>query len=719
MASPYASAARGIEAGFGMALRADEAAEAKRARKVQEERQAKADEQAAEVHGLRVRQLRTGMEEHDEDRAVKGVTARLAEIERQAAAAQSAGGKVDPALAQEHGELTDLMAGRARRARGVLERLSPQAQTGGEAPNPAVGAAGATDTDLGTIAQDARNFWSKAATGQADPLTTSGPELRMHLAAATGVKVDELPEVVQGTKDVVTGMQTANQGLVISGMNKAMLGRLRIGVGGESPYGGTITRKEIIGLDPAIDASGQAHPNRFIPRLRVYVQGVSPTGGEMYYDAPMTQNGSTEESDKVVAIDVKRGMDWMGNMGMLAEIVKRPDLASKLKESDGGRSDAYIDRLRNLTRPKPKLLQTRGGDIIAAYDDGSAEVMREGPAKAAPPAKRIEQKNSDGTVTTMEWNGQEYVPVKGTEGAPRTVKARPAGAAAAPPSIGGAAKSLAGVQAPNQMDKAVDFWARAAIAGDREWQVGLARGGKEATDLIKRVKFRIPELAAEWNISPQEFGSIRAQQQALGATLKDLTKRSAAIQLFSSKTEADMQVFERIAGDLQRTNPKILAVPINEARRYLSSTDQKALDLAARQVAMEYERLIQGGAMSVAQLPVAARIDAKKLLNGDMPLDEANAALKVMRMEMANSKRTAAESETRIIERMNSLGVPSGKPGMGGATNATGQASAPAPAPAPAAASGLPQRPAGVPPTAKYSPSRNEWWDNGRKVWPQ
>ena len=706
MASPYASAARGIEAGFGMALRADEAAEAKRARKVQEERQAKADEQAAEVHGLRVRQLRTGMEEHDEDRAIKGVTARLAEIERQAAAAQAAGGKVDPALAQEHGELTDLMAGRARRARGVLERLSPQAQTGGEAPNPVVGAAGATDTDLGVVAQQARDFWSRAATGQADPLTTSGPELRMHLAAATGVKVDELPEVVQGTKDVVTGMQTANQGLVISGMNKAMLGRLRIGVGGESPYGGTITRKEIIGLDPAIDASGQAHPNRFIPRLRVYVQGVSPTGGEMYYDAPMTQNGSTEESDKVVAIDVKRGMDWMGNMGMLAEIVKRPDIATKLAEGDGGKSDAYIDRLRNLTRPKPKLLQTRGGDIIAAYDDGSAEVMREGPAKAAPPAKRIEQKNSDGTVTTMEWNGQEYVPVKGTEGAPRTVKARPAGGGG-----GGGSPALGGATPPGKPDDAVEFWARAVIAGDKDWQVGLSRS-KTGSDLIEKVKRRVPMLAKEMGLDPQDIGTARAQSAALGATLKELTKRAEAIALFSSKTEKDMRTFEQIATELGRTNPTIIAKPINAVRRALSDADQARLDLAARQMATEYERLINGGALSVAQLPVAARLDAQKLVNGDMPLEQVLAITKVMRLEMDNAKAAANESRSKVTEQLRQLGrgVPTGAPGTPNAGGA---------APAPAAASGLPQRPAGVPPTAKYSPSRNEWWDNGRKVWPQ
>ncbi len=706
MASPYASAARGVEAGFGMALRADEAAEAKRARKVQEERQAKADEQSTEVHGLRVRQLRTGMEEHDEDRAIKGVTARLAEIERQAAAAQSAGGKVDPALAQEHGELTDLMAGRARRARGVLERLSPQAQTGGEAPNPAVGAAGATDTDVGVVAQKARDFWSRAATGEVDPLSTSGPDLRMHLAAATGVKVDELPEVVQGTRDVVTGMQTANQGLVISGMNKAMLGRLRVGIGGESPYGGTITRKEIIGLDPAIDASGQAHPNRFIPRLRVYVQGVSPTGGEMYYDAPMTQNGSTEEGDKVVAIDVKRGMDWMGNMGLLSEIVKRPDLASKLGESDGGKSDAYIDRLRNLTRPKPKLLKMSDGSLIAAYDDGSAEIAREAPPKAAPAAKRIEQKNADGTITTMEWDGQKYVPVKGTEGAPRTVKAKGGGGGGGSPALGGATP-------PGKPDEMVEFWARAVIAGDKDWQVGLARS-KTGADLIEKVKRRVPMLAKEMGLDPQDIGTARAQSAALGATLKELTKRAEAIALFSSKTEKDMRTFEQIAQELQRTNPTIIAKPINAVRRALSDTDQARLDLAARQMATEYERLINGGALSVAQLPVAARLDAQKLVNGDMPLEQVLAITKVMRLEMDNAKAAANESRSKVTEQLRQLGrgVPTGAPG----TPNTGGA---APAPAPAAAGGLPQRPAGVPPTAKYSPSRNEWWDNGRKVWPQ
>lgn len=662
MAGIYDALTRGVESGFSMGRQAAQDEEAKRARKVQEDRQAADDVRRAETHELEAQRARFGMERAQTEAARREETRHAAilegeasEIEKAQAARQAQGLPLDEGAAQRYAEIK---SGLARRNQAALD------------------------------------FFSRAKVGQVNPMDAPGPELRMNLTAATGMLPEELPMVRAGAADIEAGMETANWGLVTQGVNKAMVGQLKRGVGTPSPYGGTITRKEIIGLDPAIDAAGNEHPNRFIPRLRVYVEGVSPTGGEMYYDAPMTQDGSTEDSDKVVAIDIKKGMDWLANVKMLAEMAERPDVKAKLAPGPNDEAKRYIEQLRTLTAPQTKLVSA-GGQAFAQTGNRIAPV--EGSSEKAPTVRTF---NEGGKQVTKQWDPAKKEWVTQSE-APRWKGGAGGGGG------GGASAALGGATAPGKPDDAVEFWARAVIAGDKDWQVGLARS-KTGSDLIEKVKRRVPMLAKEMGLDPQDIGTARAQSAALGATLKELTKRVEAIQLFSSKTEKDMVTFEQIAQELQRSNPTLIAKPINAVRRALSDTDQARLDLAARQMATEYERLINGGALSVAQLPVAARLDAAKLINGDMPLDQVLAITKVMRAEMANAKAAASESQGRVTQQLRGLGrgVPGGAPAPA------------APGAAPAGGTGLPARPAGVPPTAKYSPSRNEWWDGGRKVWP-
>jgi hypothetical protein len=123
-------------------------------------------------------------------------------------------------------------------------------------------------------------------------------------------------------------------------------------VGQPSPHGGTITRKEVIGLDPARDANGVDHPDKFIPRLRVYVK--MQDGSEKYYDAPATEGGGTDPNDKVTAVNMGNAMEFMGQMGTLATTMQHPVLASKLAE--GGKQlskqeQKYLDELTALSKP--------------------------------------------------------------------------------------------------------------------------------------------------------------------------------------------------------------------------------------------------------------------------------------------------------------------------------------------------------------------------------
>lgn len=609
MAGIYDALSRGVESGFSMGRQAAQDEETKRARKVQEERQAAEDVRRAEAHALDAQRTRFSLEQaqitaarQEETRHAAVLEGEAAEIEKAQAARQAQGLPLDEGAAQRYAEIK---SGLARRNQAALD------------------------------------YFSRAKVNQINPMETSGPELRMHLTAATGMLPEELPMVRAGAADIEAGMETANWGLVTQGVNKAMIGQLKRGVGTPSPYGGTITRKEIIGLDPAIDAAGNEHPNRFIPRLRVYVEGVSPTGGEMYYDAPMTQNGSTEETDKVVAIDIKKGMDWLANVKMLAEMAERPDVKAKLAPGPNDEAKRYIEQLRTLTAPQTKLVSA-GGQAFAQTGNRIAPV--EGSSEKAPTVRTF---NEGGKQVTKQWDPAKKEWVTQSE-APRWKGDAGGGG-------GGGGATGTGVKVGADDPKAVDFWALSALSGDNTWQTNLGRS-KEGARLVAAVKSRIPQLAAQLGLHPADIGTTRAQRVALDATLKELTKRAEAIQLFSSKTEKDMVTFEQIAQELQRSNPTLIAKPINAMRRALSDADQSRLDLAARQMATEYERLINGGALSVAQLPVAARLDAAKLVNGDMPLEQVLAITRTMRAEMANAKAAADESRSRVTDQLRGLG---------------------------------------------------------------
>src|SRR5262249_6715718 len=68
---------------------------------------------------------------------------------------------------------------------------------------------------------------------------------------------------------------------------------------------------------------------------------------------------------------------------------------------------------------------------------------------------------------------------------------------------------------PQSIDKeTVDFYARQSLSGDNSWQVGLARG-KVGQALISAVKDRIPQMAKELGMSPQDVGSNKATVSAL------------------------------------------------------------------------------------------------------------------------------------------------------------------------------------------------------------
>jgi len=644
--------AQGFDSGANFGFKTDAAAEAKRRNAFEESRQTDADARANA--DLTLRQQR---EAAAEDRAKAAdqrqrgldvtslLTAEQKRLEGVSGARQAAGMPVDPTDAQTYGQNAE-----------TLKR----------------------------IRTEALNYWSQAQTGNVDPVGDAAKnpdQVRLNLTAATGMLPEQIAGMPQHIQKIQAGLETGNTALTLEGANGLLAPQLQRGVGTESPHGGTIVRKEIIGLDPAKGGDGRDHPERVMPRLRVYVK--RDDGTEGYYDAPMSANGGTD--DAPVAIDLKRAMDYMGNLGVTAQALQHPGMADVATAKDPANDPAkkYLDDLtaagrlavpkKGATEEKIDAVRKYAVDNNMSMDEAlkalqTGGVLPGAPKPAAPetPLQASQRKLADARAAAVTKKAG-----LGTGGG---------GTAAAAPGAGTQSAALGGATAPSSIDKAVDFWAKAVIAGDRDWQVGLARS-KGGSNLIEAVKRRVPVLAGEMGLEPQDIGTTRAMQAALTATTKELTKRSEAVDLFASKVEKDMNTFDTALAKAGNDSPLFINKPINALRRQFSDPDLAQLDLAAKQVGQEYERLITGGTLSVAQLHAGASEDAKKLINGDMPPKQARAIMDIMRVEMKNARDAAHESVGRIQDKMRGLGrargvgdvAPDAAPAAGGSKYAEGQ----------------------------------------------
>jgi len=535
----YDSLARGLQTGFDLGARADEIAESKRARRFQEARQTLSDARADEELTLRRRADQRAEERQTAQEERAGVMHRLG---LQQAATQA-----------------------LEKRRGELVGLSTAAQTAGQPVDPALGAEfGRVEQSLSQLRQQGLDDFSRLATGQMGLKDFTPERLYTSLATATNMKPEELPAVAAGAKDVEAGLQTSNQGLVVQGVNKLMAPQLRIGVGTPSPYGGTITRKEIIGLDPAIDANGREHPGRVIPRMRIYVEGVSPTGGELYYDAPLTQRRTGEPNDPVVAIDMRQGMDWMGNLGTLAEIAQHPEIAAKLAEGAKTATpvvDRYLEQLINLGKPKTAFHAVGAGGGVTT--DASGKVVE----RVEPTAK---------PVTPLQ---QSQIAVNEA----RVAKLR---------SSGGSGGGGGGGAEPTLDEETQRTMADQYLAGDKSVMTNLGRGAQGSANVVA-LRQMISRVGKERGMSGRDIALAQSEFMGLGAAQRALGTRTASFGMAKEEAYGMADLVTEASSKASRTQ----FMPINKA---LNAFNTNTGDTAIREFGAAINSFINAYARAVS-----------------------------------------------------------------------------------------------------------------------
>ncbi|MBS0330782.1 MAG: hypothetical protein JSR30_13075 [Proteobacteria bacterium] len=380
---------------------------------------------------------------------------------------------------------------------------------------------GKLQAQLRAARQESINFFTRVQGGQMSLNDAPPKDLYLHLVRATGMTPQEMAQMPQHIKDIQDGLQYRNDDLQIKGIN-GLLGPtyLKRGVGEPSPYGGTITKKEVVRLVPARDANGVDHPDKVYPILRVYTDQMGPDGQPLYYDAAMTREGTTDPGDEIVPIDLKRGFDFMGNMGTLAELMKRPEIAARLEQGEkegGAEARKYLEDLTARTKPVRKIAKTEQVDLgdrkfLIRYDEAGNEVSREEMRKGA---------------------------------VPRILAPR-----------GGAG----GAGEPTIDDETLTSMAEQYLAGDKSVFQNLGRGAQGAANVVA-LRQRVTQVAKEAGMTPDQIALVQNEFQGMGAAQRALGTRSANFGLAEKEAYAMADLVTEASSKVPRTQ----FMPINKA----------------------------------------------------------------------------------------------------------------------------------------------------------
>jgi len=150
-------------------------------------------------------------------------------------------------------------------------------------------------------------------------------------------------------------------------------------------------------------------------------------------------------------------------------------------------------------------------------------------------------------------------------------------------------------------------------------------------------------------------GSIvagRAQYGADSASLSFQQKRIDAIEAGTKKIANDIHTVDSYIKPGNLDYAKVVNKLGNSLRSAASDPTLAPYALAVKQVATEYERQMQGGLMSVAQLHAGAQEQAQQILNENMTIAEVNAVLPVMLREIENNRKAAHDTLGEIQARM-------------------------------------------------------------------
>lgn len=505
---------------------------------------------------------------------------------------------------------------------------------------------------------EAQRFFADLQAGNVDPSSVDPAKFYRNFSVATRMTPKDLAAAVQGAQLVQQGHETGNQQILLQGVNQLVSNDLKAGVGSTSPHGGVVTRKEIVGLIPVKDANGVEHPDKVFPLVRTYVMHPNSAGDEDYYDAPLTQNRSSDPNDPPKAVDLAHAFDYMGKLGALAQVMQHPEVAAKLAEGEklvGAQTQADVDEMNALG--KRSLQESAKGAVAQKLQLIFANIPP-GPERdkavaqtlgAAPSADTVARVESAEKVAGMKIKSTEETADKRIASAEKVAAGHDATRVKVK-GMGGSTGSGSGAGTAGGYTDVL----KKASPGERlmagEWlATGKSPGIRKADDLMRLSEIR----AALMNNAGLTLKDVVQQGDTMKLTsgaVSELEKMHAAVESFSSTAKANMKVLEDLSSKLPRSDIPIISKGQLAIESFTGNPVLSQYQGAMASVTAEVSRILNQPRL-VGQLTDSARHETQQFLNGNMTHRQLVELFKTLRVEMANREQGIVDMKNVLLNK--------------------------------------------------------------------
>ena len=339
-------------------------------------------------------------------------------------------------------------------------------------------------------------------------------------------------------------------------------------------------------------------------------------------------------------------------VGMLEQMIAKMDAQGIPPEDRVGVLTQLSPFLKDAASEEMMRMREQGVQITGRLKELEYELKKEKEEREG----RKDQRQGDQADTRLA-QGQERIDKKNSR-------------AGAGGDTGGA--NIGTLAAPSET---VQNLAADLIAGRKKGDILVSRGKVSASEFDAARNLAMKQLmdsGMDRVSASNALATGASNRVALDMTLRDRVKNKTAVDQYARQVEDQMKLVDDTLASSGLNTPKILNTKINALRSSMSSEQLAALRPVIAGLAREVQKLTTAPT-SNAQLHVTATSIYDKIINEDMSIAEARAAMKSLQKEIVISRNQADKTVDVLQDNLKNVDARGEKPAAGGASGGDGK----------------------------------------------